>query len=120
MTPKLFIATYVDEDLTKSLAEQLRRHGFDAISTQEIGHIQRDDEWHLEFAISQERAILTRNRDHYMQLYDEYWQAGKTHYGIIITQQLDVGEMLRRMLSLLDNVTAEEMMNTLRYLSEFK
>jgi hypothetical protein len=55
-----------------------------------------------------------------LRLYDEYWQAGKTHYGVIIVTHLEVGELLRRMLTLLDSVTADEMMNTVRYLAEYR
>ena len=39
--------------------------------------------------------------------------------GIIVTEQSGIGEVLRRLLALLDSVTADEMKNTFRYLSDF-
>ncbi len=120
MNPKLFIATYLDTDIAVALAEQLRHNGFDAISARELGQHEWSDAEHLAYAVSQERAIVTRNRDDFLRLYDEYWQAGKTHYGVIIVTHLEVGELLRRMLTLLDSVTADEMMNTVRYLAEYR
>ena len=103
-----------------ALAEQLRHNGFDAISARELGKHEWSDAEHLAYAVSQERAIVTRNRDDFLRLYDEYWQAGKTYYGIIIVTQLEVGELLRRMLNLLDSASADEMMNNLKFLADYK
>ena len=120
MSISLFIAIYTDADLTKALAKELRRNGFDAIAAKELGYGKWSDEQHLEFAVSQGRAVVTKNRGDFLRLYDEYWQAGKIHYGTIITDEQRPGELLRRMLRLLDSVSAEEMMNNYKYLAEFK
>ena len=115
----LFIALYLDADVYLRLAELLRDEGFDVISAREVGH----DAWsaaeQLAYAASTRRAILTHNRDDFILLAQEYAEAEREHYGIVVSEQLSVGEIERRVLRLLDQVTAEEMKNAFRYLSDF-
>jgi hypothetical protein len=73
----------------------------------------------LEYAISDGRAILTFNKRHFEPLYEEYWNAGKKHFGIIVSEHIALGELLRRTLKLLDNVSADEMENNFKDLGEF-
>jgi hypothetical protein len=116
---RLFVALYIDEDITHKLAKALRERGFDAIAAYEAGNIGIPDPVHLEFAASQRRALLTCNAKDFSPLFDEWWEAGKEHYGIIVSDQLEFGEMLRRVLNLLDSVTAGEMRNNYKNLAEF-
>ncbi len=104
-------------------AEKSRKHraeGFDAIAAVEVEQTEFSDKEHLEYAIRQQRAIVTHNSDDFARLFDEYWRAGKEHYGIIVSEQLPVGVMMRRLLNLLDSVTVDEMRNSFRNLGEFK
>jgi hypothetical protein len=73
----------------------------------------------LAYALSQGRAVLTCNISHFASLFDEYWQGGREHYGIVVSEQLPIGEMLRRALNLLNSVTADEMRNNWKNLAEF-
>jgi predicted nuclease of predicted toxin-antitoxin system len=115
----LFIALYLDADVYLRLAELLRDEGFDVISAREVNHDSWGDAEQLAYAASTRRAILTHNRDDFILLAREYVEAGREHYGIIVSEQALIGEMQRRLLRLLDQVTAEEMKNTFRYLSDF-
>ena len=115
----LFVNLYIDEDITHKLAKALRERGFDAVAAYEAGNIGVPDPVHLEFAVSQRRALLTCNTKDFSPLFDEWWEAGKEHYGIIVSRQLGFGEMLRRVLSLLNSVTAGEMRNNYKDLAEF-
>jgi len=54
-----------------------------------------------------------------LPLFDEWWETGRQHHGIIVSEQLSFGEMLRRLLNLLHQVTAEEMRNSYKNLAEF-
>ena len=116
---RLFIALYTDADVGLALAKQLRERGYDALSALEIGKFQPTDQEQLDYAISQRRTILTFNQRHFEPLYEEYWNAGKEHYGIIVSEQIAVGEMLRRTLKLLNSVSAGEMKNNFKNLGEF-
>ena len=97
----------------------MREHGFDAVAAYEAGNIEVPDAAHLEFAASQRRALLTCNVKDFSPLFDEWWEVGKEHYGIIVSEQLGFGEMLRRVLNLLDSVTAGEMRNNYKNRAEF-
>ncbi len=116
---QLFIAFYTDEDVHQQLAQKIREHGFDAISAHEVGHFQVDDERHLEYATTQRRAVLTHNQRHFEPLHRKWLSERRDHAGIILSTQIEIGELLRRTLRLLDQVTADEMRNNLRYLSDF-
>ncbi len=115
----LFIKLYTDADVHGKLANLIRQEGFDAVSAYEAGNERLDDSEQLAYALSQRRAILTCNISHFASLFDEYWQEGREHYGIIVSEQLPIGEMLRRVLNLLNSVTADEMRNNWKNLAEF-
>ncbi len=116
---RLFVALYTDADVDQTLARQLRQHGFDALSARELGKYQLSDREQLEYAVAEQRAILSFNAKHFVPLFEEYWNTGRHHYGIIVSEQLPLGELLRRVLNLLNSVTAEEMTNNLKNLAEF-
>jgi len=120
MATRLFIALYLDADVSKKIAEAIRAEGFDAIAAVELGQTKLSDEEHLEFAQSPQRAILTHNHDDFARLFDQYWRTGKDHYGIIVSEQLPIGIILKRLLQMLDTISAEEMKNSFRNLGEFK
>jgi len=50
---------------------------------------------------------------------EEWWQADRKHYGVIISEQVPIGEMLRRVIRLLNTVSADEIENGYRDLAEF-
>jgi hypothetical protein len=116
---RLYIALFTDADVGLDLAKQLRQRGYNAISALELGRYQLPDHAQLEYAISDGRAILTFNKRHFEPLYEEYWNAGKKHFGIIVSEHIALGELLRRTLKLLDNVSADEMENNFKDLGEF-
>lgn len=82
---RLFIELYLDEDVSVFIAELLRVRGFTAQTTQEAGRKKTDDEAQLAYAVSQQRAVLTHNRDDFARLAQEYFAAGRERYGIVIT-----------------------------------
>lgn len=119
-TPRLYIALYTDEDVHKKLAGQLRKRDYDAISAYEVGTNELLDEQQLEYAISHERAILTFNSRDFSILHKEYKKQAREHFGIIVSEQLPIGETLRRVLKMLDRIDADQMKGTYHDLGEFK
>lgn len=115
----LSVALYLDADVDRKLAEQLRAKGFEAISAREVGNDELSDEAQLAYAVAQKRALLTHNVRHFVPMFKEWWNAGKSHHGIIVSEQLPIGEMLRRTLELLNTITADEMVNNIKNLAEF-
>ena len=116
---RLFIALYTDADVNKKLGAKIREQGFDAISALEVQNNLLDDEPQLEYATSQGRAILTHNQQDFAPLHEKWQREGREHAGIILSVQIPIGELLRRTLNLLNQVTADEIHNNLRHLSDF-
>jgi hypothetical protein len=115
----LFITLYLDADISRHLAELLRNEGFDVVSAWEVSHEAWSDAKQLAYAAENQRAILTYDLGDYPPLAQEYFEAGRDHFGIILSEQLPIGELRRRMLRLLDRVTRDEMINNVRFLSDF-
>lgn len=118
--PPLFIRLYLDEDVHKRVAYALRLRHFDVISAHEVGRWGFSDEEQLTYAATEGRALFTYNAVDYLQLHLEWLHRGKEHYGIVVSDQLPIGETIRRLLNLLNRVTADEMRNEIRWLQAFK
>lgn len=72
---------YANENFPLPVVEELRRLGHDVLTSQDAGNAGRavPDEEVLSFATTQERALLTLNRKHFITLH----QDGMAHTGII-------------------------------------
>ncbi len=116
LSPKL----HLNEHLSWHLAKQLRRYGFDVTSTIELGMLADDDETQLAFAISQQRAIVSINHQHFAPLHEQYLAEGKEHWGIILSTEESIPILRRRSLSLLNTLSADELKNRICWLNDFK
>jgi uncharacterized protein with PIN domain len=58
----LFIRLYLDEDVDVLVAEMVRAHGFDALTTREARRLGDSDADQLAFATAEGRVFLTHNR----------------------------------------------------------
>jgi len=88
-------------------------------SALELGHVQWDDEEHLEYAASKGRTLFTYNVRDFAGLHRKWQSQGKTHHGIILSYQFSMrnfGELLRRTLKLLSVWTPEAIKNQLLFL----
>lgn len=115
-----YLQVYTDEDMYATVARALRERGYDAVTTPEMGNLGRSDVDQLIYAVSQKRAILTFNVHDFVQLHKEYIRFNREHWGIIVSKRLPLGEVVKRMLNLLNNLSAEEMHNRLEYLTDWK
>jgi hypothetical protein len=80
---------YADEDFPLPVVERLRQLGHDVITTLEAGRANQsiEDADQLAFATSLGRAILTRNRRHFLRLH----KRSVAHSGIVsITDDPDL------------------------------
>jgi predicted nuclease of predicted toxin-antitoxin system len=122
VSPGLFIAVYTDEDITTALALALRQRGYVAQSVAEAGNLGLPDEAQLAYATDHGMAILTYNTQDFISLAQAWYFAGRTHAGIIVSEQFSRGEfgiLLRRMLRLLDSLTADEIHNQVIFLQRY-
>jgi hypothetical protein len=112
----LFIRLYLDEDVDVLLGERLRACGFDAVATRDAHRAGLEDEDQLAFAGAQGRALLTQNREDFERLARDWWASSRHHSGIIIAVRRRPNDILRRLLKILDEVTADEMRDQVRYI----
>ena len=74
-SPKL----HLNENLSPRLASELRKYGFDVVSTQEADMLSAPDDVQLAHAASEHRAILTFNIGDFAVLQEQYMADGKEH-----------------------------------------
>jgi predicted nuclease of predicted toxin-antitoxin system len=114
------IRLFLDEDVWPGLAVALREHGFDAVHTYEVERGGMSDADQLAYAAQEGRAILTHNARDFVPLAVECFFSGRLHAGVILSPQIEKGELIRRAVSLLRSLSAEEIANTVRYLADYK
>ena len=110
------IRLYIDEDVHESVSPALRRHGYDVLTVHEAGRRGLSDAEQLAFATEQDRTLFSFNTADYIALHLEYLEQGRQHAGIVDSKQIPIGETVRRLLKLIEQVNAEEMANQLRWL----
>lgn len=113
---RLFIRLYLDEDVDVLIAALLRARGFDTVTTAEAGNLGRSDDEQLAFASGQGMALLTHNRVDFENLARDRLAVGKPHGGILIAVRRRPHDIAQRLLVILNNVTADEMDDQVRYL----
>ncbi|MCL4552842.1 MAG: DUF5615 family PIN-like protein [Candidatus Marsarchaeota archaeon] len=117
------IALYLDENVPPLVAKLLRSEEYDAISAHEVGMLEKDDEEQLQYAASNGRAILTFNQKHFRPLYDQWWLAGRSHSGIVLSREYkldEIGELVRLVRNLVVRSNPEDLTNSLVYLQAYQ
>ncbi len=73
---------YANENFPRPVVEELRRLGHDVLTIQEAGQAEQamPDEDVLAFSKTEERALLTINRRHFIRLHHHH----PNHFGIIV------------------------------------
>jgi acetolactate synthase regulatory subunit len=113
---RLFIELYLDEDVDILVAQLIRARGFTVRTTAEAGQLRASDAMQLTFAADQRMTLLTHNRVDFEVLQNAYAASGQQHGGIIVAARRSPYELTRRLLLILDRVTADEMEGQLRYI----
>lgn len=107
---------YLDEDVDVLVADLLRSQGFGATTTRDVGHIEWADDDQLAYAAAHGMAILTHNRGDFQRQAEFYFAQGVPHAGIIIAVRRSPQEVVRRLMLILNQVTADEMINQVVYI----
>lgn len=118
--PRLFIVSFLDEDVDVDLVPALRKKGYEAYSVRDVGRRGLSDEEQLKFATERGWTLVSHNVPHFEGIHKEWLNADKKHAGIIVSKRVEIGRMLRALLNLLDQVSADEAKNQLFYLLNFE
>lgn len=102
---------YVDADITPKLARALRERGYDVVSAHEIGKAEASDVEQMAYAVVEKRALLTCNAGDFTVILENYWDEGRNHWGVVVSEQLELGELIRRAARLLDMLDVSDMQN---------
>ena len=91
---------YADEQFPLPVVQLLRSFGHNVLTVQEAGNTGNSDPEVLAFAISQNRAVLTKNRRDFIRLHLQQ----PNHTGIIVcTDNRDVEELATRIHDAISN-----------------
>jgi Domain of unknown function (DUF5615) len=113
------IRFFTDEDVYGALAIALRRSGFEAVSTPEVGRFHESDESQVLWATSQGYSIVTFNVGHFTAHHVNWIRRGDHHAGIIVSHQLPIGDLLRRLMLLANTLDSDAMLDRLEFLSDW-
>lgn len=117
------IIPYFDEDsMDKRVIRVLQGRGLEVVTALDVDMIHQKDEAHLAFATRQGYTLCSFNVGDFYQLHSTYLSKGKRHSGIILSQQqqYSVGEYARRLLRLIAEKQAEDMVNWIEFLSAWE
>ena len=92
---------YLDEDISPKVSAILQKKGVDAVSAHEVGMLEASDEEQLSFAAADGRAMVTRNRDDFITLTVQFFEAIKNHKGLIIVPYTIPGSEFSKLATLL-------------------
>ena len=115
------IQLYLDEDsISRAFIRALHARHVDILTAQEAYMMAQSDAAQLAFATEQKRTIFTFNTRDFAQLHKLYLEMGIPHAGIIVSDQIQVGVLVRRLLKLMDAKSADEMENWLEFLGNWR
>jgi predicted nuclease of predicted toxin-antitoxin system len=93
----------------------LREAGYDVVSVAEVERKGISDEDVMAWAIVEHRAVVTHNAQDFAPLAKMYYFQQMGYSGISIVRQFEKDELLRRVLALLEPLSAEDLTDTLRF-----
>ena len=104
---------HLDESIKKAIANGLKQHGIAVTTTPDADLLSLSDEEQLAFCLSQDRVLITHDKD-FTKLHSQ----DVPHAGICYCRQdkYSIGELLRTILLVYECLTPEELQNHLEYL----
>jgi hypothetical protein len=110
---------YLDHDVHLYFVAALKRHGYDAHSTQEHGNERFSDEEQLIFAVKRNWTLLTYNVADFSIIHQSWSNRKKDHAGILLATQFHPAQTLRRLLNLLFLTTPEDLRHQCLFLGSW-
>jgi len=109
-----YIKIYTTESVDIAVAEGLKRRGVQALSAKDTGNLGLTDEEQIQYASREEAAIFTHDDD-FLSLVAK---SNREHHGLIYVhqQKLSTGECIRRIKTLVQTKTPNEMQNHIEFL----
>ncbi|MCC7366319.1 MAG: DUF5615 family PIN-like protein [Dehalococcoidia bacterium] len=114
---------YFDENFALgALITAIVQAGVDCVRAVDCDTEEWPDEAQLGFAAERGLVVVTADRADFLRIHSRWIGSGRSHAGIIIITQgrYSIGELIRRMLRLLDAVPAKEFADRVEFLSNWE
>lgn len=111
MSPR--IRYHLDENVSRAIAQGLKRSGIDVTSAKDVKLIGKSDLEHLIFAETEKRVLVTHDDDLLVLSHQGY-----EHFGIAYCRKdsRSVGEIIRLLILLYEIALPDEMKGRIEYL----
>jgi len=113
------VKLYLNENISWRIAKSLRGYGYDVVSSHENEMNSESDEFQFDYAISNERAVVTNNFRDFALLHQKYIKEHKCHFGIIFTTKCSISTMIKRLRAFIESVSHEQLMNQIIWLNDY-
>lgn len=90
------------------------------LTTVEAGNIGATDREQLEYATQSKRTIFTFDLVDFVALHKSWIKEGKSHYGILVSHQLELKVVIQRILHFLTAIDGNEVQNQLYFLGKWE
>ncbi|KHE93240.1 MAG: DUF5615 family PIN-like protein [Candidatus Scalindua rubra] len=114
------IKLYLDEDISHTVAEVLRSRGYDVLSAHQMGMRSRADDEQLDYAVENEWTLIAFNARHLAPLVKKLHEEGHDHFGVVVSNQISLSEMVQLVIEMLKVCKVENLKNSLVWLQSFK
>jgi predicted nuclease of predicted toxin-antitoxin system len=104
---------HLDENMSPSVADGLRRRGIDVTTTQEVGLLSAPDDEQLRYALQNGRVVVTHDRDFLIAA-----ASGASHAGIafIRDKSRSIGQVIEYLELMATCMTDAEMLNRVEFI----
>ena len=109
---------YFDENVPEAIAVAVRLRGYDVATVKDAERRAASDLDQLRYASLQKRILFTFNVADFVKLHEEFTATGRHHSGILLSKQLPVGIVVKRLLKLLSRLHLDEIENNLIWLND--
>ena len=107
---------YFDENVPEAIAAAVRLRGYDVTTVRDAERKAASDLDQLRYASLRKRVLFTFNVADFVKLHDEFAATGRHHSGILLSKQLPVGIVVKRLLKLLSHLPVETIENNILWL----
>ncbi len=115
------IKLHLDGDTQRTdLIQALRARQIDVATVSEAKLLGQADDVQLRYAREQARVIFTFNRGDFYHLHTEWLRSKQHHAGIIISNQVGTGMIVRPLLQIIHAKSAGDMRDWLEFLSNWR
>jgi predicted nuclease of predicted toxin-antitoxin system len=114
----MHVKLYLDENVPEAIAAAIRLRGYDVTTVKDAERKAASDLDQLRYASLQKRVLFTFNVADFVKLHEEFLSSGRRHSGILLSKQLPVGIIVKRLLKLLSRLRADEIENNIIWLRD--